>query len=238
MNRKIMISNQENGYKMEVLLDMENAEKSMYTADQLICTNEDILKIALFNKNDESFSKGFAYIDGDYFYLYRGEMKYETKIPGIYKRGNEVVLVPVTTDEDKNIYNVESHIADLNVENIVNILKNNEDIYISLPDSSKMFIPPVQNTDDILKRAIKIALSEKGIDIDQYKSRFVDKNALFNFKQVVKGDTKLSMLLFERGTDALGLKYTIILEELDPELSIGNILKAPIIVSSEDTFVL
>lgn len=222
--------------KRSNIMDSNISEKRAYTADQLICTNEDILKIALYDENANDFKKGYAYIDGDYFYLYRGDLKSGSYIPGIYKTNAGYVLIPVTDDEDKSAYSVEAHIADLNVENIIDVLKNNEDLYVSLPDSSRMFIPPVQNTDDILKRAIKIALADKGIDIDQYKTRFVDKNALFNFKQVVKGDTKLSMLLFERGTDALGLKYTIILEETDPDNSIGSALKEPIVVSSEDTF--
>jgi hypothetical protein len=79
-------------------------------------------------------------------------------------------------------------------------------------------------------------LKSKDIDIDAYKARFADKNALFNFKQVIKGDGKLSMLLFERGCNALNLKYTITLEEIDPRGSVGTPLVNPVKISSEDSY--
>ena len=65
---------------------------------------------------------------------------------------------------------------------------------------------------NFLKYVIKKAIIDKGIDIDRFKYRFVDKNALFNFKQVLKGDNRLSMLLFDRGVEAFNLKYTIVHE--------------------------
>ena len=81
---------------------------------------------------------------------------------------------------------------------------------------------------------MKQAIINKGIDIDRFKYRFVDKNALFNFKQVLKGDNRLSMLLFDRGAEAFNLKYTIVLEE-DLGDPIGIPLSEPIVVSSNDT---
>ena len=71
---------------------------------------------------------------------------------------------------------------------------------------------------------------------DLYKHRFTDKNALLNFKQVMKSNSKLSMLLFERGCDVLNLKYTIIIEEASPDDNVGLRLKEPIIVKSDEEF--
>ena len=103
-----------------------------------------------------------------------------------------------------------------------------------MPESSKAFCPEITENDDILKRLMKQAIINKGIDIDRFKYRFVDKNALFNFKQVLKGDNRLSMLLFDRGVEAFNLKYTIILQE-DSGDPIGIPLSQPIVISSNDT---
>ena len=99
----------------------------------------------------------------------------------------------------------------------------------------KSFCPQITETDDILKRLMKQLIIEKGIDLDRFKYRFLDKNALFNFKQVIKGDNRLSMLLFDRGIEAFNLKYTIIVEEA-PGDTIGMTLKEPLIFSSDDTY--
>ena len=113
---------------------------------------------------------------------------------------------------------------------------NNKEVEVFImPESSKAFCPEITDADDILKRLMKRAIIEKGIDLDRFKARFVDKNALFNFKQVLKGDNRLSMLLFDRGVEAFNLKYTIILSEAEENNHIGARLTEPIIMTSEDT---
>jgi len=212
--------------------------KSIYTSDMVVITDDELYQVDLLNMDNKEFKKGVAYIYGDYFYTYKGEAKYDIGIaePGIYKKNGKYILVEVTTEDDKEKYRVTDKISNTNTTNIIEMLRTNDDMLVVLPESNKIFLPELSHNDDILKRGIKQALIQKNIDIDQYKHRFTDKNALFNFKQVIKGDGKLSMLLFERGCNALNLKYTIIVEEMDPELSIGKRLEKGIIVSSEDTY--
>lgn len=169
-----------------------------------------------------------AYIKGDYFYLYRGKFRKDSILPGVYedKKGFPVFIDPITTAE-KEEFLVSKHLADVSPQNIINVLKVNKNLICSFPESSKLFIPDINKFDDILKRAMKLAFKAKNIDIDSCRSHFIDKNALFNFKQVIKGDSRLSILLFERGCDALNLKYTIILEEIDPDNVIGTSLNDP-----------
>ena len=81
-----------------------------------------------------------------------------------------------------------------------------------------------------------MALIQKNVDLDRYKDRFTNKNELFNFKQVIRGDSKLSILIFNRGCEALNLKYSIVLEDKSPDDIVGDKLMEPIIVSSEDTY--
>ncbi len=223
---------------------MTKKDAKVYSGDSLLITNEEIFAIKIYNSDAEEFEKGTAYLDGDYYYTFKGvideKMKDDLSLlsPGIYKHpdtGENVLIEPIT-DEDKERYTHEEKISSIDPNRIIEMINTKEKILVAIPESSKLFIPVINNDDDILKRLIKKALIEKNIDIDQYKHRFVDKNALFNFKQVIKGKNTLSILLFDRGCEALNLKYTIIVEEMDPDNVIGNPLVESIQSASDDAY--
>ena len=212
----------------------------------LIVTEEDVLKpvkLNVDNINDGTlYQKGYAYIAYPYYYPFRGTVmttEYAHREPGIYLTPDDhYIWIPVTEgngDQDKR-YSVDDKFATADERKIIDVMIDREDIQLAIPESGKVFRPEETENDDMLKRLIKRILKTKDVDIDAYKYRFADKNALFNFKQVVKGDGKLSMLLFERGCNALNLKYTITVDEIDPESSIGLPLKAPLTISSEDGY--
>ncbi len=205
--------------------------------------SEAMLPIKMLDTNSPSYKKDYAYLYDGYFYLYRGGIAYNENItePGIYydSRYRKFILAKcIKDDPEYDIYKATpDHIAKINPKNIADDLREHEtEIYRNSQINSKVYIPVISDKDDILKRAMKQALQDKGIDLDQYRSRFTDKNALFNFKQVLKGDNKLSMMLFERGCEALNLRYVIQIEELHSEDPVGKGLSSPIVVSSEDTF--
>ncbi len=215
----------------------------VYSNDSLLITNDEILTIKIYNENSNIFEKGIAYLDGEYFYIYRGEItekelhKEGVKLePGIYRCNGKNILIMPLTDEEKKYYTYEDKISSIDPNKIIEMINTKEKILVPVPESSKLFIPVINKEDDILKRLIKKALIEKNIDIDQYRHRFLDKNALFNFKQVIKNNNTLSILLFDRGCEALNLKYTIILEELDPENVIGEKLDISITAASDDVY--
>ena len=53
----------------------------------------------------------------------------------------------------------------------------------------------------------------------------------------MRSDTsQLSWLLFERGCEAFNLRYAITITDADPEHVVGDPLKEPLVVSSDDTF--
>ncbi len=205
-----------------------------------------LLKPMFLNDDIGEYEYGYAYIDPVtyLFYVYKGNLVegVTEKLPGyIYKNEiGEYIRVEPKTPEERNICELKGKLADMNTTEIIHVLKSQDECIVNFQDASKAFIPPITNEDDILKRAIKTILSDKNIDIDRYKDRFPDKNALFNFKSVVKGDSKVSMLLFERACNAFNLKYTIILDEIvnettdESSLVIGTKLNHPVIVTSED----
>ena len=218
------------------------AEKKQCT--DLIVTDEDVLQAVLLNTeniNDGTlYTQGVAYIAYPYFYIYRGTtqtVEFSRRLPGIYLTPDDhYIWIPVTEGNEDDQWKVDDKFATADARKIIDVLINREEIDLKIPDSGKVFRPEETESDDILKRLIKRILRVKNVDIDNYKTAFADKNALFNFKQVVKGPGKLSMLLFERGCNAMRLKYTISIEEMDPKSAIGEPLKAPIVISSEDTY--
>ena len=164
-------------------------------------------------------------------------VEFDRRLPGIYLTPDDhYIWIPVTQGNEDDAWLVDDKFATADQRKIIDILIDRDDINLTIPDSGKVFRPDETPEDDILKRAIKRVLKSKGVDIDAYKGRFADKNALFNFKQVIKGDGKLSMLLFERGCNALNLKYTITIEDVDPSNAVGTVLRQPITISSEDEY--
>lgn len=222
------------------------ANANVKTITDLVVTDEDVLKAVKLNTdniNDGTlYEKGVAYVAYPYYYIYRGTtmtVEFDRKLPGIYLAPNDhYIWIPVTEGNEDAEWRVDDKFATADQRKIIDVLVDREDINLAIPDSGKVFRPDETPNDDILKRAIKRVLKAKGVNIDNYKRRFADKNALFNFKQVIKGDGKLSMLLFERGCNAMNLKYTISIDEIsvDPENCVGEPLKAPIVISSEDSY--
>jgi len=228
---------------MNDVQEPENMERQSYSKESLLITDDEIFEIKLFDEDaaPETFDTSVAYIDGDYFYPYRGERVGCNAVnlkPGIYTDTETKCIFRVCpeSEDEKAAYAISGRIASMNPPSIIDIVNNKDDILVAIPESTKIFMPTLNNNDDILKRLVKQALIQKGIDLDKHKSRFSDKNSLFNFKQVVKGDNKLSILIFDRGIDALGLRYRIVLEEKDPKTAVGEALLEPIIATSEDTY--
>ena len=187
------------------------------------------------------FDPDCAYLKGEYFYLYRGKLSdvkgFEDYKPGIYYDDNRCIYVlrEPATDEEKEEYQYADKITRQDADEIRKAVINHDVIIYNTPDSAHSVIPPESMDDDILKKLIKRAITQKGVDLDQYKTRFASKNMLFNTKQVLRGPNRLSMLLFDRCAEALNLKYTIILEEAGGE-TIGHKLRDKIVISSHDTF--
>ena len=201
---------------------------------------EDDGSVSSFNLvKDFEFRDDVAYLSDIYYYLYRGNISDITDkdniLPGIYfnDETSTYLICEPETEKELEEYSYLDKITRYDADEIRNAVLNHEVIIFNTPDSAHSSIPPESIDDDILKRLIKRAIVNKGIDLDQYKVRFASKNMLFNTKQVLRGPNRLSMLLFDRCTEALNLKYTIIIEEGGGEI-IGHPLEEPIIISSQD----
>jgi hypothetical protein len=218
-----------------------------FSASSVIVTDDAVYKIDLLPANfeeAESFEDNIAYLNENYYYIYRGAgnpATKENKKPGIYlnKGGNpKFFIVEPETDEEKQEYNAMQHVVSLVPMSVIDSANTKEELLVAIPESTKIFQPQITENDDILKLIAKKTLLAKNVDLDRYKDRFTNKNELFNFKQVLRGDNKLSMKIFNRGMEAMNLEYVIIVREKSTDDIVGDALTNPVVVSSEETYAL
>lgn len=220
-----------------------------YAPDSKIVTDDDVYIIDLMPLDISSVKSNFfrddtAYLMDNIYYLYRGEARSsnsEKLKPGIYKEKDENVkrkyfIIEPSTDEEKKEFDATEKISKIKRISLIDSVNKNGDILIAIPESTKIFQPQITENDDILKVIAKKALQLKNVDLDRYKDRFSNKNELFNFKQVLRSDNKVSMKIFMRGMEALNLVFTIIVTEKSANNIVGDPLKEPIKTSSEETY--
>ncbi len=215
--------------------------------NSFILTDDNVYEVDLYteDKKLEDFDPDVAYLYGELFYLYNGEItnieleNSDELKPGIYWNTDENRSIMIHPDEDEiSKYTAEDKIGEINSKKIIDEINQNPEILVELPDKVKAQANSLQirDNDDILKRLIKMAFNMKGLTIEDCSEGFPEKNMRFNYKAAVTKDGgELSIKYFNRGIDALKLKYTIIIEEENPDDSMGIRLENPIVMSSTDT---
>jgi hypothetical protein len=195
----------------------------MKPTDNFIISDDGHIYIGIpYDKKITNYDFSYAYIINDIFYPYRGEYKAKKSVlPGIYSKGEKDILIEPNKDEIP-AYTVSTHMAKIDSDAIYDGILAREDEFQIYSDGKNAYIPDISINDDPFKRALKEAIIAKGIDIDSIKDRFSDRNAVFNFKCVMKGDNKVSTLIFERGCEAFGLGYCIVLYDKDNNNIIGH----------------
>lgn len=215
--------------------------------NSFILTEDNVYGIDVFEDDIklEELNEDTAYLHGELFYLYNGEIS-ESELnnakklqPGIYWNtdANKAILIHPGEDEISK-YTAEDKIGDIDSRKIIDEINEHPEILVELPDKAKSQSNTLQirDNDDILKRLIKMAFNLKGLTIEDCSEGFPEKNMRFNYKAAVtKNGGELSIKYFNRGIDALKLRYTIIVEEENPNDPMGIGLKEPIIMSSADT---
>lgn len=194
------------------------------TKDNVIISDDGYVYVGVpYDKKITNYDMTYAYIIDDMFYPYRGEYNEKKSVlPGIYSNGSNKAIIIKPDDKDKDAYKVETHRAKIDSDAIYDGILAREDEFQIYSDGKSAYIPDITINDDPFKRALKEAIIAKGIDIDNIKDRFSDRNAVFNFKSVMKGDNKVSTLIFERGCEAFGLGYCIVLYDKDKNNIIGH----------------
>lgn len=210
-------------------MQQENQETKM-----LIITNSACYDVEVFKKEETVPEYGKAYIlkedygDDDIFYLYQGRLKDNSYEPGIYQTQDGFYELIDPPEDKRKDFNIKAHLANMNPGDMIAILKDKKNIKHVYSESSRLYTPPINKNDNILKRALKHAFDVKEISIEDCKSGFSDRNSFFNFSSVMKSDTgNISFLLMNRACEAMKLGYAIILYERDPENPVGKSLNDP-----------
>lgn len=209
------------------------------SSDDLIITDTAVYKIGLLVDvlaNPSSIEEGVAYIDNDIFYVYRGDyLKDFSDKPGIYKDGSSLKIVHPRDEIERKEMEYSDKVVVSDVMAVAAMINEGlDEIEYDNSNGGKIFAPPIGMHDDMLKRAIKMALLIKQVNIDERRDRFPDKNALFNAKQRLRGDQSVSWMLFIRWLEALGLECDIVLREANADKPIGAPLENDLVVSSTD----
>lgn len=108
--------------------------------------------------------------------------------------------------------------ADLSIGVIVNNTDENEVLYNeqAINDMNKgaaVYVPEIHEDDDFLKKLIKTAIIEKGIDISRLKYKMNEKYVLPNMKAALENKTKMSVQYFMIWCELMGLDYTVTIED-------------------------
>lgn len=210
------------------------SQETQETKKRLIITNSACYDVEVFKKEETVPEYGKAYIlredygDDDIFYIYQGVYKENSVEPGIYKTKDGFYEFVSPTDEQRKDFIVKTHLASMEPGDMIAILKDKKNIKHVYSENSRLYTPPINKNDNILKRALKHAFAEKEVSIESCKSGFSDRNAFFNFSSVMKSDTgNITFLLMDRGCEALNLGYAVILYEKDPDNPVGKSLEDP-----------
>jgi hypothetical protein len=210
---------------------------------------EDKIRDVKSLENATEFSEDCVYLDESFFYPFRGEttaekLRKDHLPPGIYlvpgedgESMNRIVIKP-TRYEEKATYSYAKKIFPMrDAQEILERINDNElEMYNSMMNHRGGFFPPITEADDVLKRIVKTVLLTKNIDIDLLKTRFKDKNALFNLKAAIKSDKKLTISRFNQFMEAFNLDYTIIVKDSSPDSPLGAKLEPPIMIASDDIY--
>lgn len=190
-----------------------------FSSDDLYFAVDDcIYKTSLYYKGLE-ISPNNAYIKGDYVYVFRKEVERDSKgeiIPGVYyNKTRDFVWVEPKTDKDKQKYSVEN-VDDVSPDAIFKDIQRRREEFYSAEDieemnnNANMFTPTIQPDDDFLKKIIKQAIIDKGINLNSkiYKEACSNKWILNNLKSsLTKKKKQMSIKYFKIWCELLNLDF-------------------------------
>lgn len=192
-------------------------------------------KVRKFNM-DKEMKRGFAYIKGDYALPFRGDWidadEDKPKI-GIYldpkaKGGYRVVKYLGKKKMERFHVDKIYEITDNFVSGIIEKegLKNAEDLDILLGETTEIFAPVIDESDNALQKLIKRSLALKKISLKVYSGRFDDAGQVSNYKRALLHHGKMSLEKFIKWCNVLDLEFEIYVRDSENSIHpMGQVLK-------------
>lgn len=215
----------------------------VFTDTAVLTVEDEYFEVFAYFK-DRKLKKGCGYVKGDYVYVYRGKLGKVSKddshlLPGIYlnERTGEHEFIEYDKESKKD-YHV-SNVTELNLDKILKDVSGREDQFIDPDDveiinnNKSAWSATLQQDDDFLKRAIKLAVNGKGgINPKNYRNRLESQWALNNLISGLKTTTKMTVPNFLRWCEILGIEWSLRLEDNGTDKI--SPLEEPIELNSED----
>ena len=90
-------------------------------------------------------------------------------------------------------------------------ISNKHDVWVSIdpPKTKGIFVVPLDQKDDPLKKLIKLALDQKRINPKEYESRSSSAHLINNMKSALKSSQKATLLYFMAWCELLDMVYEI-----------------------------
>lgn len=186
-----------------------------YDEDPVFISGDSYFKIGTIGGKLE---EGEAYVIGEYVYPYWGNTTLDTnldKLPvGIYKHNREYYFRPVNSKQERELCSIDN-ITATSVSAIWKEVENNSNNFISDEDREminnnvKEYRPTIKPTDDPLKKLVKQAIIDKGVNVNLFKGVFDEKHGLTNIKSTLNNKSNLTMMKFLQWCEILNLNYKI-----------------------------
>ena len=196
--------------------------------------DDNMLTILGYLGNVTTFVDNRGYVDKDTekVYVYNPKNKHVPYI--IVSDDGEVTKV----DTDLKVYDEYFKLSNSYENSIYTILSTtpkdavlyDEEALADMNAATSVFVPEIRPDDDPLKKIIKSAIINKGIDINRLKCKLPEKYALTNLKSALIGKTKMSISVFQTWCGLLELDFTFTVSDNGND-SI-NPLSEPITIST------
>lgn len=162
--------------------------------------------------------EGKAYVIGHFVYPYYGQITVDDNLDklavGLYKHDGEYHFRPVSSNYEKELYSIDN-ITATSLPAIWKEVQTNSDNFITDEDREminsnvKEYRPTVKANDDPLKKLVKHAIIDKGVNVNLFKGVFDEKHGLTNIKSTLSNKSNLTMMKFLQWCEMLNLNYKI-----------------------------
>lgn len=111
-----------------------------------------------------------------------------------------------------------NNIQDLSLHTVIDKTIPGEQLYneseiMDINASSSFYIPTIHQSDDFLKKIVKIIIIEKGIDINRLKCKSDVPYKLANMKTALNNGTKMSVSYFASWMELLGCTFDVLIRD-------------------------
>jgi len=198
-------------------------EKKKLKFPQYISTNIRTISVeGYIDKGDDSklYVENKGYVDNDgNIWIYTKEKPKGLKAdayPYFWFEDGEKKFNKVS-EFIRKIYSVDN-LRDIDIVSIINKTKEGEVLYneeeiLDINASSNFYIPIIKESDDFLKKIVKMVIIEKGINIKRLKSKTDMSYTLPNMITALNNDTKMSVNYFISWLELLGCSFDVTIRD-------------------------